>query len=108
MKGRMTNTERTNRPSHGYATGGPVKGSPDKPKGSNYPAGAGFPSGKKIVEQTAAKGSEEKFTMSGGSVEGLRPTPRLDRPGRQRGGRVGADQAPLSSAAMKKGGKAGC
>lgn len=106
MKGRMTNTPRTNRPSHGYAAGGKVTGDPkDKPKtGSAYPAGAGFASGKKIVEQTAAKGSEEKFTTSGGAVEGLRPTPRLDRPGRQRGGRVGADTTPLSSAAYKKGG----
>jgi len=108
MKGRMTNTPRTNRPSHGYAGGGGIRGNPDKPKGSNYPAGAGFASGKKVVEQTAAKGSEEKFSMSGGSVEGLRPMPRLDRPGRQRGGRVGADTTPLSSAAYKKGGGTKC
>jgi hypothetical protein len=31
--------------------------------------------------------------MSGGAVR-----PRLDRPGRKRGGRVGADMAPLTSA----------
>jgi hypothetical protein len=108
MKGRMTNTERTNKPSQGYASGGRVGSFKDKPKGSAYPSGAAYEPGKSVVKETAKKGSEEKFTMSGGTVEGLRPTPRLDRPGRQRGGRVGADMAPLSSAAMKKGGKAGC
>ncbi len=32
-------------------------------------------------------------------VEGASPKPRLDRPGRKRGGRVGADMAPMSTAA---------
>ena len=35
---------------------------------------------------------------SGGSVEGAPSRPRLDRPGRKRGGRAGADTAPLTSA----------
>lgn len=38
--------------------------------------------------------------MTGGAVK-----PRLDRPGRKRGGRVGADKMPLSSA--HSGGKTG-
>lgn len=33
------------------------------------------------------------------SVEGPMPKRRLDRPGRKTGGRIGADMAPLSSAA---------
>ena len=32
-------------------------------------------------------------------VQGFKARMRLDRPGRKRGGRVGADMAPLSSAA---------
>lgn len=40
-----------------------------------------------------AKGGKVVGLMSGGGVR-----PRLDRPGRKMGGRVGADKAPLSSA----------
>ncbi len=35
----------------------------------------------------------------GGVVDGKKSAMRLDRPGRKRGGRVGADCAPLSTAA---------
>ena len=48
-----------------------------------------------------AKGDEKKHggkvigLMTGGGVK-----PRLDRPGRKRGGAVGADRSPLSSAHM--------
>lgn len=34
-----------------------------------------------------------------GHMDGGRARPRLDRPGRKKGGRVGADSAPLSTAA---------
>ncbi len=41
----------------------------------------------------------------GGGVEmddaGMPPRARMDRPGRKRGGRAGADLAPLSSASSK-------
>ena len=33
-----------------------------------------------------------------GKAEGMKPKHRMDKPGRKRGGRVGADKAPLSSA----------
>lgn len=39
----------------------------------------------------------------GAKVDGKRSAMRLDRPGRKRGGRVGADCAPLSSAATVSG-----
>lgn len=39
----------------------------------------------------------------GGVVDGKKTAMRLDRPGRKRGGRVGADCAPLSSAAATTG-----
>lgn len=38
----------------------------------------------------------------GGHVEGAKKKHRMDRPGRKRGGRIGADMAPLSSAAKIK------
>jgi hypothetical protein len=56
-----------------------------------------------------AKGDERKRggkvkRKSGGKVIGLMTgggvKPRLDRPGRKRGGAVGADRSPLSSAHM--------
>lgn len=58
-----------------------------------------------------AKGDEKKHggkvkhkSKSGGKVIGLMTgggvKPRLDRPGRKRGGAVGADRSPLSSAHM--------
>lgn len=58
-----------------------------------------------------AKGDEKKHggkvkhkRKSGGKVIGLMTgggvKPRLDRPGRKRGGAVGADRSPLSSAHM--------
>lgn len=40
-----------------------------------------------------ASGGKVLGLMTGGAVR-----PRLDRPGRKRGGRVGADRSPLSSA----------
>jgi len=39
----------------------------------------------------------------GGMVEGKMSKMRLDRPGRKRGGRVGADTSPLSGAASTEG-----
>lgn len=49
----------------------------------------------------SAKGSS-RFA-DGGVVTGKKTAMRLDRPGRKMGGRVGADCAPLSSAASTSG-----
>jgi hypothetical protein len=50
-----------------------------------------------------AKGDEKKRggkvkRATGGLVEGLAPAHRLDRPGRKRGGGVGSNRSPLSTA----------
>jgi hypothetical protein len=49
---------------------------------------------------------EAKERKKGGKVcakvDGEMSRPRLDRPGRKRGGRIGSDTAPLSSAARVK------
>ena len=45
-----------------------------------------------------AKGGSKRF-KDGGMVGGKKSAMRLDRPGRKMGGRVGADCAPLSTAA---------
>lgn len=67
-----------------------------------------MPKKKTVAAETeAAAMSKGKSPMSGPvkkqaadmSVEGPMPKRRLDRPGRKTGGRVGADMAPLSSAA---------
>lgn len=42
---------------------------------------------------------DAKKRKRGGAVTGGKTAMRLDRPGRQRGGRVGADTAPLTHAA---------
>lgn len=49
----------------------------------------------------SAKGRSE--FRDGGVVAGKKTAMRLDRPGRKMGGRVGADCAPLSSAATTSG-----
>lgn len=57
---------------------------------------SGNPDVFKEAEERADGGKVVKKTiglMTGGAVK-----PRMDRPGRKRGGRVGADKAPLSSA----------
>lgn len=98
MKGRMTNTMKTNQKSHGYASGGAVNykalhhGSKSKILGASYEKG-----GSKNVEKEAHGKTSVPFTKNA-KVPGIHPTPRLDRPGRQRGGRCGADMTPLSSA----------
>lgn len=50
--------------------------------------------------------SEAKERKKGGKVKmaGAKAKHRLDRPGRKRGGRVGADGSPLSSAHKMSGG----
>jgi hypothetical protein len=42
-------------------------------------------------------GEHKKERKRGGKIEGHEPKHRMDRPGRKRGGRVGADTSPLSS-----------
>lgn len=56
---------------------------------------SGNPDVFKEAEERKAGGRVAKSVgfMTGGAVK-----PRMDRPGRKRGGRVGADKAPLSSA----------
>ena len=57
-------------------------------------------------EVYAGKGSdvvkEAKKRADGGKVDGEAGPRRMDRPGRKRGGRIGADTSPLSSAARIK------
>ncbi len=63
-----------------------------KPANPNPPAPASNP---KVL--ASAKG--KSHFADGGVVTGKKTAMRLDRPGRKMGGRVGADCAPLSSAA---------
>lgn len=49
--------------------------------------------------KVAAEASKNNRFKDGGHVEGKKAAMRLDRPGRKMGGRVGADCAPLSTAA---------
>lgn len=44
------------------------------------------------------RGGKVKKMRRGGHVEGMHGKKRLDRPGRKRGGSVGADMHPLSTA----------
>lgn len=64
-----------------------------KPKASTPTVVSGNP---KVIAE--AKATKDAFA-DGGVVGGKKAAMRLDRPGRKRGGRVGADCAPLSSAA---------
>jgi hypothetical protein len=67
-----------------------------KPPAPNPPVISGNP---KVVK--SAKG--QTHFADGGVVTGKKTAMRLDRPGRKMGGRVGADCAPLSSAAATTG-----
>lgn len=67
-------------------TGGHMPANPNPPVISGNP---------KVVK--SAKG--KSHFADGGVVTGKKTAMRLDRPGRKMGGRVGADCAPLSSAA---------
>ena len=49
--------------------------------------------GGRVVRKSGGKVEAVPQLMTGGAVR-----PRLDRPGRKRGGRVGADKSPLSTA----------
>lgn len=52
-----------------------------------------------VKEAEKRKSGGRTCRKDGGKVDGEASRPRLDRPGRKKGGRVGADSAPLSSAA---------
>lgn len=59
-------------------------------------AGIAFAGGpKKVIEEAKERKKGGKVI---GGPDGAMSKRRLDRPGRKRGGRVGADSAPLSSA----------
>ncbi len=75
----------------GYKGGTKMKGGTKPPT----PAGT-LISGKSQVVASAKAGN---CFADGGVVGGKKTAMRLDRPGRKMGGRVGADCAPLSSAA---------
>jgi hypothetical protein len=64
-----------------------------KPKKSAVPKAMPF-----MGKETAA---EERAEMDMPPVMGGKARMRLDRPGRKLGGRVGADRAPLSTAAKR-------
>jgi hypothetical protein len=49
-------------------------------------------------EDDRKRGGRVEERATGGSVGGAKSAARMDRPGRKRGGRVGADTSPLSSA----------
>jgi len=62
-------------------------------------------------DEGRAKGGKVTKRKTGGKVLGLMTgggvRPRLDRPGRQRGGAVGANRSPLSTAHAGSGGSEG-
>jgi len=64
------------------------------PKGDKPKRNGPMPFGGKETAAEERMEREEMPVVSGGKAR-----MRLDRPGRKRGGRVGADMAPLSSAA---------
>lgn len=74
-----------------------VSGNPDVLKEAegkeSYAEGDERKHGGRAKKHHRKAGGKVVGLMSGGSVR-----PRLDRPGRKMGGRVGADKAPLSSA----------
>jgi hypothetical protein len=76
-----------------------VSGNPDVKKEAEgrepYDKGDEKKRGGKVKKKRASGGKVLGF-MDGGAVR-----PRLDRPGRKRGGGVGADRSPLSSANRK-------
>lgn len=57
--------------------------------------------GNPYVEEEAKEKKHGGRAKHMGKMHGHISRHRLDRPGRKRGGRVGADKAPLSSAAAK-------
>jgi hypothetical protein len=75
-----------------YAGGNPdvVKEAEGK---EEYAKGDEKKHGGKVKKHHRAAGGKVLGLMTGGAVK-----PRLDRPGRKRGGAVGADRMPLSSA----------
>lgn len=85
-------------------------------KGKKHHKGGGsveFAGGNKDVEDEAEKpegerenkkhGGKIKKRARGGKIEGHAAKYHLGKPGRKRGGRVGADLAPLSSASRPAG-----
>lgn len=80
---------------HGGRTEMKVSGNPDVFKEAEDKHGTERKHGGKVKRAAGGKveGGKVAGLMTGGAVR-----PRLDRPGRKSGGRVGADHAPLSSA----------
>jgi hypothetical protein len=86
---------------HGGRTDMVVSGNPDVLKEAegkeSYAKGDEKKHGGKVKKHHRADGGKVE-TKSVGLMTGGAVRPRLDRPGRKRGGGVGADKSPLSSA----------
>lgn len=67
----------------GYATGGKIMDAGGNPK---------------VLAEIKERKKGGRVTKEAGKVAGHLSRHKLDRPGRKRGGRVGADMNPLSSA----------
>lgn len=99
MKGKHKGHHKHMHRAHGGASGGRehmvVSGNPDVLHEAHEKHGTAKKHGGRTKHHRATGGKVEKTPelMTGGAVR-----PRLDRPGRKRGGRVGADKSPLSSA----------
>lgn len=101
MKGHKSMHHGKHEHEHKRAKGGrtemKVAGNPDVFKEAEgkepYDKGDERKRGGKAMKKKRAAGGQVLGLMTGGGVR-----PRLDRPGRKRGGAVGADTSPLSSA----------
>lgn len=76
----------------------PMRGKP----GGEIPYNAEHSREMKEAEEGAKRGGRVRKKKDGHHAEGGRARHRLDRPGRKRGGGVGSDMRPLSSAAHAK------
>jgi len=78
------------------AKGGPTV----EVEGQKEAYGGGDPNVVKEAEEKKHGGRAKHHRKAGGKVDGKKPHHRMDHkhPGRKRGGRVGADSSPLSSA----------
>jgi hypothetical protein len=98
MKGHKSEHHKHHKASGGR-TGLIASGNPDvikEAKGEeDYAKGDEKKHGGKVKKHKRKDGGKVLGLMTGGAVK-----PRMDRPGRKRGGAVGADRSPLSTAHM--------
>lgn len=79
-----------------HKSGGGVMDS-DKSPTDTYAGGSS--NVKMEAEEKKNGGRTKRKFKDGGSIDGMPGKKRMDRPGRKSGGRIGADKAPLSTAA---------